>query len=44
MKHAGIVKFILAAVVMFAVTGALAKTETVDGLAWNYTVSDGKEE
>ena len=43
MKHANIVKSIVAAVVVVAI-GAWAETETVGGITWNYTVSNGKSE
>ena len=37
-----LVKSILAAVAMLSAAGAWADTETVDGIEWSYTVSDGK--
>ena len=41
MKHANIIKSIFAVVAMAAIC-AWADTETVNGITWNYTVSDGK--
>ena len=44
MKHKSIIKSIFAVVALCAAGSLFAATETVDGITWTYTVSDGKAE